>query len=721
MSTLSAVLVSLYLFFGFWPHNSSSAQAQTLSTNPKTEGVSVSAAVLDNEAPTTPILVSPQDGELITTNRPTFVWQPASDTNGIKEYQLSLDGQIKIKHIPDQNSITNQNHQTSNYSLKYDSANQQFKLTLKQTLNDGTHTWKIRALDSLNNGTDSATWSFTIDTQAPSFVLTNIGSLTTSISAQDFSTIPDQPLTIEANSPQLLAHGEANSEVELLVTIPNDPSQNFSNSTDVNGNWGEQLGILPRETVITLDFTITDQAGLVSVLPGVEFLITQKKFVYPTGGPVDDSGDDPTGDPGDDPEASVAPRPSGAPHLISIPLTPPIEIAYEILQESFEHLPQPIRKIVSSVPAETRRYLAAEAQQLSPVFGASDPDFAWLTNSTHPPPTLRPPTLPHLFYRALQALHLLPTDWPPHHHQPQGLVYDAETQNPVTFALVEVWQEDTLVGSVITDKSGLYTGLNLPANENNSDENNSGESSPAENDLTNYHLTIKHPHYRFPTNQPTPTHLTESQFYRGQVFTLSATQKTNWPALKLVPLDFIPATKSSFSLNPVLSLLQLAHFYSFIFWPIFVILGLIAILLPTPLNLATFAFYLLLALRRIFVWFAGPNLQGTVIDQDGQPLTNVIVEILTANQLSYLNLLQTDSEGRFSTRLPTTPPPTTQLPTAQQPTTADSSFKLRLTDSSASLSAESSTDWQQNSTSTKDLSLDPSQLQRPLILQLSRL
>ncbi|PIR62298.1 MAG: hypothetical protein COU65_04180, partial [Candidatus Pacebacteria bacterium CG10_big_fil_rev_8_21_14_0_10_42_12] len=46
---------------------------------PKERGTTVSALVVDHQDPSTPILVSPEDGSWLSTSKPEFVWKPSTD------------------------------------------------------------------------------------------------------------------------------------------------------------------------------------------------------------------------------------------------------------------------------------------------------------------------------------------------------------------------------------------------------------------------------------------------------------------------------------------------------------------------------------------------------------------------------------------------------------------------------------------------------------------
>lgn len=305
INRVKKLLLALFLssIFVFNPLN---AIADTLSTEGPGPTYSqtpiVTLSVVDNIDPTTPILISPTNNAYITTGTPTFVWEESTDDRGISKYQWYLNGALVYDNLP------TGNQETSNYIYTHDTINSEYDLQLKNALSDGTYTWKVRVYDINGNFSDSATWTFTIDTLAPSFVITDVGEVSTSISAQDPGTIPTSPIELDNNEPLIIATGEANSTVQVTVTIPGDPTQSYTTTIDSAGNWELQLGVFERGDVITLDFIITDQAGLVSVLNGVEFVIREIVIIIP-----------PTASPTPSPSPSPLPTPGIviAPILIS--------------------------------------------------------------------------------------------------------------------------------------------------------------------------------------------------------------------------------------------------------------------------------------------------------------------------------------------------------------------------------------------------------------------
>jgi len=637
------------------------------SVDPKTENTTVTATVIDNAPPTTPILISPSNISFVTTSLVTFVWTGSTDENGISHYEISLDGGDYL------DNITPNTHSNDDYSLVYDAAHNKFTLTIKDSLSNGTHTWKVRVYDTLNNRSTSATWSFTIDSQAPSFVLTQLGDVATNISAHDTSTLPSAPIEIGVNEPQLYGVGEPGSTVMLTVTIPDDPTQNFTDGIDINGNWGHLLGILPRGVVMKLDFLITDQAGNISVLNGVEFFVKQDYIIYPpispepsaTPGdaipgispppttPVQPSGPTQPGEPGA-PGAPTTPEP---PPLFAIPITPARELAYEFLQETYERLPLSLKTLVDNVPPETQERIINVGKNLAPfsalVVATTVPLLATAAVATQ----FGSQFSLHLLVRLLQAIGLLPTG------KPQGMVYDSKTHRGIPFALITITQEvgvnsnQTATGNsldakssanmaihsstptlslpmietVVTGTDGIYSNVQLPPGK--------------------YNLTVAHQDYRFPTNHPRPSYMQLADHYRGETFVID--KKNDDQILFLIPLDPIRTSESSsWKYRLRVALAKMSRYSSALVFPLFLITGVLTLIFPTVWYWMIFGLYVLMMGWKAVGWFKIPSVTGLVADEQGRPLEHAIVRLInsTTNQLAAV--ITTDAKGAFEASVP---------------------------------------------------------------------
>lgn len=265
-----SLLSSLVWLFGFTIYAVVGSSLSPIFAQASVDlSVNVNATVPDWVAPSTPILVAPVDGSSITDSTPTFIWQAATDNVGVTGYALYLDGNVYIASIPTTGT------DTSVFTLTFDSGTSRYSLTPKSSISDGSHTWKIVARDSANNTTSSVTWTFLIDSQAPTFVITTIGETTTSISVQDSSTIPSEAIKLTENEPTLSGTGEANSTVVLHLRKASDDSlvEDYSFSIGSDGVWSVKLYTLERDVVYNLSFQITDRVGLLSILEDVPIIL----------------------------------------------------------------------------------------------------------------------------------------------------------------------------------------------------------------------------------------------------------------------------------------------------------------------------------------------------------------------------------------------------------------------------------------------------------------
>jgi hypothetical protein len=578
---------------------------ETAGTNPKSRQRTVTATVPNNNPPSTPILVAPSNNSYTTDNTPSFIWEESTDDNGMDHYKLTLDGATLFDSIP----LTSTSN--SEYTLVYDSVNDEYTLVPADSLSDGSHTWKITAFDVTGNITDSATWTFTIDTQAPSFVISQIGTANVSISAQDVSTIPLTPVILTENEPLIVATGEANSTVQVTLIIPGDPSQNYTVAIAADGTWSLQLGILPRDVVMTLNFVITDVAGNISVLSGVEFMIPEDEVTLPPGSPS------PTPEGTPLPPGVVLPTPTPSPGVIAIPTTPLREVTVNAIQELIENVPF-IQNFVDSLP-ETFKQVAEDLAPFSAVVVATALPAASLFAIIS---QFGANISPDLILKVLQALGLIPVG------KPQGFVFNSESDEGVAFAVLTVTSvqgsEIQLNETVVTDMFGVYKGVNLPAGS--------------------YQIQVGHPEYRFPTSHPRPTHLGMAEFYRGEVFNTDGQHQT----LFLIPVDPLESGKSaSFKTRFRLIFARIARQSIYVLFPMFLISGILAIIFPTIWNWAIFGLYCVMLGMRVINWFKTPIVTGVIMNEQGEPQANAIVRLteVESNELSAVQL--TDKNGWF--------------------------------------------------------------------------
>lgn len=588
----------------------------------ETEQVTVTATVPENEAPTTPILISPSNNSYTNDSTPSFVWEESTDEGGMSHYELSLDGSNLFDNIPLSDT------ENDDYILEYNSTDGEYTLTPKSPLSSATHTWKIRAVDVSNQGTDSATWSFTIDTLAPSFVLTQIGTASVSISAQDPSTIPSTPVELTENQPLLVANGEANASVSLTLTIPGDPTQAFSQAIESDGTWELQLGILPRDVVMSMEFIITDSASNVSVLTGVEFIIPTEVIVIP-GSPTPTPSPSVSPSPSPSPSPGVLPSPTPTPSpsptvapIIEIPIVPPREIIHEIIQETAELLPPQIVNLAANLPKQSAETIVKTAKIVAPVSSlvatAAVPSLSFFALLAQFGQNFSWDFSIKLF----QALGLIPKK------RPQGIVYDSETEEPVSFALLTVTTSEKTIEpikeTVVTDLNGIYQGVRLPPG--------------------NYSINVAHQEYSFPTIKQRPAYMSFKDFYKGEIFEVKTEEQKE---LFLIPIDPIDESEKPTNFRSKVSLFVARIRLSNLIIPLFIFSVMIALIYPTNLNWIVVAFYLVILTRQAITSRRIPTIAGQVVDQQGNPIGFAIVRVIQAETSQLVAIVTTDKQGEF--------------------------------------------------------------------------
>ncbi len=602
---------SLIIFFSALP---AIFLVSAQSTGPITHSATVSATMPDIVPPTAPVLIAPEDGAILDTNRPQFVWKESTDNVKMSHYQLYLNGELLLDNLETTGNF-------SQYNLSYNSSLGYFYLDVKFDLPQGNNTWRVVAVDAVGLTNSSVTWSFLIDSIDPSFVVTQIGDVIVSISAQDESTIPEEPIILAVNQPTITATGEANSLVKLTVIIPGQDDYVTELRIDSSGNWSYILPILPRDTIITLNFIITDQAGNISTLEGIKIIIPSKIIVIPIV-PIS-----PT------PKVSVTPKP-GEPIItpiekppgkppIEIPIKPPKEIIYELIKQI---TPTPIWRVT------TRPWFVKLMNFLGPWLVLLITSWPIITATILLAKRVGAEGLLSFkqLYKIWQALGVLP--W----RDFEGLVFDAnyylmpETIGLVglPFARVTAISQSEPEGfppyyhQVLTNRLGLYTQMYLPTKL--------------------YKVAVTHPDYRYPSITQRAIAARVENYYKAE--SIEVTLENHNLSL-IIPTDNDILADSNIKLAKMIKREYQKIAWSFltrvqnwlskvvVYQSLIVLLnvflaGLVIIFWPSALNIIILAFYLIYG-GLLLLWdthFA--NIRGLVIDSNGQPVQDALVRLI---------------------------------------------------------------------------------------------
>lgn len=552
---------------------------------PKERTVQITARVQDNEPPSTPILISPENESTVGSGSITFVWKESTDNFAVDHYVLVVDGNTSIDSIPTGATTT------ATYTLTYDSVTGYFSITPKATLSDGAHTWKISAVDTHGNTATSVTWTFTIDTQAPVFVITNIGDQIVTISAQDVSTIPTSPVQLSKNEPLLIGTGEASSDVIATVSLPGNATKTYTFTIDANGQWQLQLDTLPKDVVLTISFQITDQAGHLSVLTDVPFIIKTKKIVVPV--------------PGTPPGTTV-----------EIPVATTTELVYNLSTNIAPYVPPPLQQLIKDLPVHYR--------------SSKESSYYFLLNSLVLLLLLVLPILKTIFLslkfgsnltlkdigRIWQLIGLVPG------FRPQGIVVERTDQTAVPFARITFSGNkkdlSVVTYSCLTNKEGIYSLVGLESGE--------------------YRASIKDERILFPTLVKSPSHLTWDEYYTGISFTIPENCREPHLVIPVENLDYKPF------LFERLKYWVLERKMANLF--LLTISIIITFLFPTLLNCISLAVYLGIIL---WDWFNHKtHTVGTILNQDRMPVKNTVVIIEEEKTEKVLAITQSNAEGQVT-------------------------------------------------------------------------
>lgn len=595
---------------------------EDIATNPKIRETTVTATVPDIVPPSVPFLIAPEDESLLNDSTPNFVWQQSTDNVGVDHYELYLDGVLKYGPIP----ITGTT--TSEFTLTYNSGNGQYTLTPSSSISNGSHTWYIMVYDAAGNTNTSVTWDFRIDTQAPFFVIETIGPLTTSISASDINSVPGEAIELEDNQPIFTGTGEANATIQVTVQIPGESNQTINLTIDGSGNWSFQLGILPRDEVITLNFVITDEAGNISVLTDLKILIIQQFIIIPpTPTPTPTPAPTPTTTPlppGETPPPTppLEPTPTPLPSpIIKIPILPLEEIAKIIKDKIVDLIPDQITKAISSVPQAIRQAVSNTINTIAPagvlVATVALPTIGFLSLLL----SFGQKFSLDLILKILQAVGLLPTK------EPQGMVFDSQTNEPVAFALLTITSTDTnlserLIETVVTDVDGIYQGVQLP--------------------LGKYVINVSHQDYHYPTSKSKPAYLNIQEFYKGEEFEVTSAQKLQ---LFLIPVDKQTEIEHRNSIKKTIRGIIKKVRLTDIFWPLFIFSIIITLFYPTWVNFLMLSIYFVMFLKRIISSFKKPTISGVIINSTKEPVENATIRISDPSKGELVAIINTNKQG----------------------------------------------------------------------------
>lgn len=274
-----AIGVALAIFFVVSTHvcanDQGVAPGETVQTNPKDRAVNVAAQVRPRQAPPYPALVSPVDHAVLTSGVVTFVWYMNDHVTPIARFELFLNGEEIFT------SIHTVAQSTDDYTLTVQDRLYTLVLRPDKWLNDGNYTWKIRAIDENDLGSDSTTWSFVIDSSPPPLLIVELDGEKVAYSATDDSTLPTEPVDVRHREPLIWGHTEAYSQVEMLVTFADGRTERRKTQADDQGYFWFTTPTLAADVVTVLQFTAIDLAENTTVLDGLRIVYRVPRLRLP--------------------------------------------------------------------------------------------------------------------------------------------------------------------------------------------------------------------------------------------------------------------------------------------------------------------------------------------------------------------------------------------------------------------------------------------------------
>ncbi|MBY9002044.1 MAG: hypothetical protein KGD64_14085, partial [Candidatus Heimdallarchaeota archaeon] len=190
----------------------------------------IRSVIIDTVGPGAPILVSPEQDEILSDSTPLILWNTVAD--GV-EYQLQVDTANTFVSLVEDITTTNTFY------------------TVLSDLADGTYFWRVRARDTANNwGAWSSIWSFSVDLEGP--IAPTLSAPSDSAVIGDntpylvWSSVGDAveyeielALTPLFEAPVLYADTTSNNYYVIFFTLDDDVYYWRVKAKDAAGNWGD--------------------------------------------------------------------------------------------------------------------------------------------------------------------------------------------------------------------------------------------------------------------------------------------------------------------------------------------------------------------------------------------------------------------------------------------------------------------------------------------------
>ncbi|HSW90042.1 MAG TPA: carboxypeptidase regulatory-like domain-containing protein [Patescibacteria group bacterium] len=222
--------------------------------------------------------------------------------------------------------------------------------------------------------------------------------------------------------------------------------------------------------------------------------------------------------------------------------------------------------------------------------------------------------------RLLQTLGLIPK------RKARGIVYDTKTGNPVAFATVNIINLKTNVTEVVvSDQRGVYYSVRLPDGQ--------------------YRIDVAHSEYIFPTKLPRPRLSAIEDFYKGETFEVTESNREVFFIIPLDPKKVEEKQKGSRSIIFTRLLRRINRATNALFIPMAILSLVVTFLFPTILNAIISLLYVSQIILRAVLARTRPVLTMIAKDRQGNPMPNVIMRVAQTKDNSLRAIVITGPTG----------------------------------------------------------------------------
>ncbi|GIK84271.1 MAG: hypothetical protein BroJett025_08930 [Patescibacteria group bacterium] len=215
------------------------------------------------------------------------------------------------------------------------------------------------------------------------------------------------------------------------------------------------------------------------------------------------------------------------------------------------------------------------------------------------------------------------------HNHPQGMVYDALTNDPIPFAVITITSTQNVANqriqeTVVTDVNGVYQDVHLL--------------------VGSFAMNVGHQDFNFPTKKQRPQFLTQKQFYKGEQFDVTSESSSQ---LFMVPMDkVIPAStmkKLGKSVKRSIDQINIIN----LFWPLFIFSVVSTALYPTTLNAAILGIQAVVVLKKSNTFLKKPTISGRIINTKNRPIQNAIIRVTDPQKSELIALTVSNKNGFY--------------------------------------------------------------------------